>query len=114
MARVEPQDTELAVHELLLQSIRSLGATRGEDWPGAIDALCADLLRLDTDVQRTLVAVVRASAVVQEFLFELAVPPDDSRDAVVQKAAWLLSNLDDDEPREPNAVATGSPDGDAA
>jgi hypothetical protein len=98
--------TELAVHRLLLRSLRDLEAVPDDDWDAYVQQMTGTLLELDRDVGRTLVAVVRAEVVIRQLLMELLLPhPNDSDvEAIVAGATTLLDGLDD--PPE-LAVGTG-------
>lgn len=81
------------MHRLLAQRLAAVDADQDETWSQGIEELCGELLHLDGDVSGTLAAVVRASAVIQEFLLEAFVPLPADRQPVVEMVEWLLDNL---------------------
>ena len=99
------------VHELLLQSLRELDVVADAEWSSCIELLCGSLLSLDSQLEETLSAVIRASMVIQQFLLALAAPglAGPTRAAVLDSVRWLLDNLHNDELAvAPAARATGA------
>ena len=109
-------EIEPRVHDLLLQSLCELDVVTDAEWSSCIELLCGSLLSLDSQLEETLSAVVRASMVIQQFLLALAAPglAGPTRAAVLDSVRWLLDNVHNDElvvtpaGRPPGAVTRSS------
>jgi hypothetical protein len=110
---IADHDTELAVHRLMLDSLRDLDSRDGDEWPLAVEQMTTRLVGLDDELSTTLAAVVRASVVIQEFLLEVAVlsvPQPADRQAIFDMVAWLLDNLNNhDDDARPSMSFPASP-----
>jgi hypothetical protein len=86
------QPTAPAVSALLLGAVRELTAPGVDDWDPTIDRLLAALDGLPLGEHEVLRAVLVASAVIEEFLLELALRPSDGRPAelIFETLAGLL------------------------
>lgn len=87
-------EAELAhfINGHLVNSLGELAGSPANEWAWRLSDLC-DALWARGRTDELLPAVVRASAVIQQFLLELATRPSGGYpvDLVVQKAAWVLN-----------------------
>lgn len=87
--------TNLAVHRLLLRSLRDLEGIPDQDWAPYVQRMSRSLLLLDGDVARTLAAVVRAEMVIRQLLLDVLLSRPDAppMPVIVAGAEGLLEGL---------------------
>ena len=95
---MDVDESEAALHHLLVASLSDFGNLDGEAWTGAIERLCSAILDLGGDTNGTLADVVRAEVVINEFLLALAAgrPGQPTRAELIDAVRQLLATMHDD------------------